>query len=201
MLTFIVLTLTVFASAQTYTREYHVMTDDEKIGQVTAIRTVKENVEHYMITCEMSVRMLLKVDISYKLEALYKQDVLYSSSAIVYLNDNVQDKVNVRRAGSSYVIVNDGSTEIITDPIPYTSAWLYYHLPETDIRIFSETDGTFKTLSKLNTFEFELTDPGNSSQVSTYTYTPGRGLLRIDIDRKFIPTFRLQFAGETVRDL
>ncbi len=194
--------MSVFAlsNAQTVTREYDVISSNDKVGSVVAVKRESNGYEHYLITCEMSVRMLLKINVSYNLKASYKNGILVSSAATVYLNDKVQNKVNVERSGSNYVMIKDGDTEIITYPIEYSSARLYFQLPDGDKQVFSETDGTFKTLKRLSTYAFELTGPGNSSDNNKYTYVPNLGLLSIVVDRQFIPTFQLTYAGETVRD-
>jgi len=188
------------ANAQTVTREYDVISNKEKVGSVVAVNRELNGFEHYLITCEMSVRMILKINVSYNLKASFKNGFLMSSAATMYLNGKIQSQVQVERSGTNYVMIKDGVTEIITEPIEYSSARLYFHLPDGDKKVFSETDGTFKTLKRLSTYAFELTDPGNSGDNNKYTYVPHLGLLSILVDRQFIPTFQLTYAGETVLD-
>jgi hypothetical protein len=150
------------ANAQTVTREYDVISNKEKVGSVVAVNRELNGFEHYLITCEMSVRMILKINVSYNLKASFKNGFLMSSAATMYLNGKIQSQVQVERSGTNYVMIKDGVTEIITEPIEYSSARLYFHLPDGDKKVFSETDGTFKTLKRLSTYAFEF---GRQQQV------------------------------------
>lgn len=186
--------------AQVHTRQYDVITDGEKVGNAVAIKKLTKDTEHIVITCEMSVKMLFRINVSYKLEALYKNGVLMSSSAVVNVNGRVQNKVDVERTGNTYIIVKDGDSEIYTELITWSSASLYFYFPDGDTRVFSEADGTFKHLKRKTLSTFELTDPESSGLRNTYTYAANRGLENVFIDKPFVPNFELSFSGETYKN-
>jgi hypothetical protein len=198
--TFILLIACTSLHAQTHTRQYDVITDGEKVGNAVAVKKLTKDTEHILITCDMSVKMLFRINVSYKLDVKYKNGVLISSSAVVNVNGRIQNKVDVERTGNTYIIVKDGDSEIYTDLITWSSASLYFYFPDGDTKVFSEADGSFKHLQRKTLSTFELTDPESTGLRNTYTYAANRGLENVFIDKRFIPNFELSFSGETYKN-
>lgn len=186
------------ANAQTYLRNYEIESSDKVVGGITATRSIEGDYTEYNVTSEVAMTILFEVEVSYKVQAIYKNDILISSSATVYLNGNTQNDVNCERTGDHYTIVADGHTTRIYEDIKYSSALLYFNKP-TDVRkVFSETDGTLKTLTETADGKFRLKDPEKEKNVNTYTYSSDQGLQSIIIDRMLLPTLKVTGVREAV---
>lgn len=179
------------ANAQIYLRNYEVSSSDKVVGGIEATRTPEGDYVRYDVTSEVAMRILFEVKVSYKVQAIYKNGVLESSSATVYLNGSVQNDVNCQRTGDHYTIVSDGHTTRIYDDIKWSSALLYFNKPKDTRKIFSETDGTFKDLSETAEGKFKVKDPEKESNVNTYTYSSDQGLQSILLERSLLPTLKI----------
>ena len=188
------------ANAQTYLRNYEVESSDKVVGGITATRSIEGDYTEYNVTSEVAMTILFEVEVSYKVQAIYKGGILISSSATVYLNGNTQNDVNCERTGDHYTIVADGHTTRIYEDIKYSSALLYFNKPKDVRKVFSETDGTLKTLSETADGKFKLKDPEKEKNVNTYTYSSDQGLQSIIIERMLLPTLKVTGVREVVID-
>ncbi len=195
--------LTIFclsANAQTYLRNYKVESSDKLVGKISATRSVDGDYVQYDITSVVVMTILFEVKVEYKLQAIYKNDILVSSSATVYLNGRTQNDMNCERTGDHYTLVSDGHTTRIYEDIKWSSAKLYFHKPDDVRKVFSETDGTFKNLSETADGKFLLKDPEKDSNMNTYSYSSDQGLNQIIIERSLLPTLKVTGAREVVLD-
>ncbi len=184
------------ANAQTYVRNYEISSSDKVVGGISATKSTEGDYTHYDVFSEVSMRILFEVNVSYKVQAIYKNDILQSSSATVYLNGNVQNDVNCERTGDHYTIVADGHTTRIYEDIRWSSAKLYFNKPKDVRKMFSETDGTFKTLSTTADGKILSKDPEKESNVNTYTYSTDQGLHSIIMERMLLPTLKISAVRE-----
>ena len=58
-------------------------------------------------------------------------------------------------------------------------------------KVFSETNGVMKNLSKTSEGDFRLKDPEKNSAVNTYNYSSEQGLHSIIIERSLFPTLKV----------
>lgn len=188
------------ANAQTYLRNYKVESSDKLVGKISATRSVDGDFVQYDITSEVVMTILFEIKVEYKLQATYKNDILVSSSATVYLNGRTQSDMNCERTGDHYTLVSDGHTTRIYEDIKWSSAKLYFNKPDDVRKIFSETDGTFKDLSKTSDGKYILKDPEKDSNMNTYSYSSDQGLNQIIIERSLLPTLKVTGAREVVLD-
>lgn len=188
------------ANAQTYLRNYKVESSDELVGKISATRSVEGDYIQYEVNSHVEMTILFKVEVDYKLQATYKEGVLVSSSATVYLNGRTQENMNCEREGDHYTLVSDGHTTRIYEDIKWSSAKLYFDKPDDVRKVFSETDGSFKNLSKTADGKYLLKDPQQDANVNTYTYSSEQGLHRIIIERRLLPTLKVTGAREVVLD-
>ncbi|NEN25379.1 hypothetical protein G3O08_17930 [Cryomorpha ignava] len=179
------------ANAQIYLRNYEVSSSDKVVGGITATRTPEGDYVRYDVSSEVSMRILFEVNVSYKVQAIYKSGILVSSSATIYLNGNVQNNVNCERTGDHYTVVADGHTTRIYEDIKWSSALLYFNKPKDTRKIFSETEGAFKDLSETADGKFKLKDSEKESNVNTYTFSSDQGLQTIIIERSLLPTLKV----------
>lgn len=188
------------ANAQTYLRNYEIESSDKVVGGITATRSIDGDFIEYNVTSDVSMTILFEVNVSYKVQAIFKNNILVSSSATVYLNGNPQNDVICERTGDHYTIVADGHTTKIYEDIKFTSASLYFNKPAGVRKVFSETDGTFKTVSETSEGKFKLKDPEKEKNVNTYTYSSDQGLQSIIIDRMLLPTLKVTGVREVKLD-
>lgn len=188
------------ANAQIYLRNYEVSSSNKVVGGIEATRTPEGDYVRYDVSSEVSMRILFEVNVSYKVQAIYKNGILVSSSATVYLNGNVQNDVNCERTGDHYTIVADGHTTRIYEDIKWSSALLYFNKPKDTRKIFSETDGAFKDLSETADGKFRVRDPENEKNVNTYTFSSDQGLQSIILERSLLPTLKVTGVRQVVLD-
>src|SRR5690554_6900704 len=188
------------ANAQIYLRNYEISSSDKVVGGISATRTPEGDYVRYDVSSEVSMRILFEVNVSYKVQAIYQNDVLVSSSATVYLNGNVQNNVNCQRTGDHYIIVADGHTTRIYEDIKWSSALLYFNKPKDVRKIFSETEGIFKNLSETADGKFKLKDPEKETIVNTYTFSSDQGLQSIILERPLLPTLKIVGVREIKLD-
>lgn len=188
------------ANAQIYLRNYEISSSDKVVGGISATRTPEGDYIRYDVSSEVSMRILFEVNVSYKVQAIYQNDVLVSSSATVYLNGNVQNNVNCQRTGDHYTIVADGHTTRIYEDIKWSSALLYFNKPKDVRKIFSETEGIFKNLSETADGKFKLKDPEKETIVNTYTFSSDQGLQSIILERPLLPTLKIVGVREIKLD-
>lgn len=188
------------ANAQTYLRNYKVESSDKLVGRIAATRSVDGDYVQYDVTSTVAMTILFEIKVEYKLQATYKNDVLVSSSATVYLNGRTQSDMNCERTGDHYTLLSDGHTTRIYEDIKWSSAKLYFTKPDDVRKVFSETDGTFKTLSKTADGKYLLKDPEKDSNINTYSYSSEQGLNQIIIERSLLPTLKVTGAREVILD-
>lgn len=188
------------ANAQTYLRNYKVESSDKLVGKIAATRAVDGDYVQYDVTSTVVMTILFEIKVEYKLQATYKNDVLVSSSATVYLNGRTQSDMNCERTGDHYTLLSDGHTTRIYEDIKWSSAKLYFNKPDDVRKVFSETDGTFKTLSKTSDGKYLLKDPEKDANINTYSYSSDQGLNQIIIERSLLPTLKVTGSREVILD-
>ena len=176
---------------QVYTRSYEVKSGDKRVGEINATKHVSGEVVQYEVTSDVYMTMIFSIHVSYKVQANFKEGVMVSSSATVYINDRVQNKVDAERTGDHYTVNIDGHTSRIYEDITFSSAKLYFSKPEKIKEVFSETNGIMKNLSETADGNFRLKDPDKDSSVNTYTYSSEQGLHSIVIERSLFPTLNV----------
>ena len=184
------------ANAQTYLRNYEIESDDKVVGGITATRSVEGDYVEYNVTSDVRMRVLFEVNVSYKLQAIYKDEILVSSSATIYLNGAIQNDVSCERTGDHYTIVVDGHTTRIYEDIHWSSGKLYFNKPKGAKKVFSETDGNFKNIGETADGKFVQRDPKKEKNVNTYTYSSDQGLHSILLKRMLLPELKVTAVRE-----
>jgi hypothetical protein len=180
-----------FGHSQVYTRNYEIKAGDNVIGNVRAVKHDEGSVVQYDVTSEVKYKLLFTIEVSYKVQASYKDGKLVSSSATVYLNGDIQNTVDIEKTGDHYTVVKDGHTTRIYQDINFSSAKLYFSRPDEIKSVLSETEGRLMNLSKTADEKFKLRDPEKSSSLNTYDYSSDQGLHSIEIERRLFPTLKL----------
>ncbi len=196
----LLITLSMSCFGQTYKRNFTITSDDKQVGIMSATRSEEGDFVQYDVSSEVSMTILFKISVSYKVQATYKNDLLVASSATVYLNGDVQNDVNVERTGDHYTVTADGHTTRIYEDIRWSSAKLYFNKPVGAKKVLSETDGLLKNISELANGDFRLKDPEKESNVNTYNYSSDQGLNSIDLQRALLPDLLIRSARDPKLD-
>ena len=184
------------ANAQTYLRNYEIESDDKVVGGITATKSTEGDYTEYNVTSEVAMRIIFQINVSYKAQAVYKNNILVSSSATIYLNGAIQNDVSCQRTGDHYTVVVDGHTTRIYEDIEWSSAKLYFNKPKGARKVFSETDGDFKTIGETADGKFVQRDPQKDKNVNTYTYSSDQGLHSILFKRMLLPDLTVTSVRE-----
>lgn len=184
------------ANAQTYLRNYQIESDDKVVGGITATRSVEGDYMEYNVTSEVKMRIIFEINVSYKVQAIYKNEILVSSSATIYLNGAIQNDVSCERTGDHYTVEVDGHTTRIYEDIKWSSAKLYFTKPKDARKVFSETDGSFKNIGETADGKFVQRDPQRDKNVNTYTYSSDQGLHSILFKRMLLPDLTVTSVRE-----
>lgn len=188
------------ANAQIYLRNYEIESDDKVVGGITATRSSEGDFTEYIVTSEVTMRIIFEINVSYKVQAVYKNEVLVSSSATIYLNGAIQNDVSCERTGDHYTVVVDGHTTRIYEDIQWSSAKLYFNKPKGAKKVFSETDGNFKNMGETSDGKFVQRDPQKDKNVNTYTYSSDQGLHSILFKRMLLPDLTVTSVREVKID-
>ena len=192
----IAVVISLSANAQIYMRNYEIESDDSVVGGITATRSTEGDFIEYNVTSEVKMRIIFEINVSYKVQAIYKNEVLVSSSATIYLNGAIQNDVNCQRTGDHYTVVVDGHTSRIYEDIKWSSAKLYFNKPKDARKVFSETDGEFKNIGETADGKFVQRDPKKDKNVNTYTYSSDQGLHSILFKRMLLPDLTVTTVRE-----
>lgn len=187
---------TLSTHAQTYTRKYEVKSSDKRVGQVVAERSIEGEIEQYTVNSDVTMSMLISINVSYKVQATFKKGILISSSATIYLNGSVQDNVDVERKDDHYEVKVNGHITRIYQHITASSASLFFKKPTGIKMVFSETSGYLKPLTETADGKFKLRDPEKESTLNTYTYSSEQGLNNIEIERAIFPLLNVVYVRE-----
>jgi hypothetical protein len=179
------------ASGQVSYRNYDVKNDEDVVGSVNAVKRVVGDEAHYEVKSDVTISMIIKVNIVYSVSAVYKNAVLQTSKASIYVNGKLRHSVVAKRQSDKYELVVDGELRYLAAPIVASSATLYFQRPDGIRDIFSETSGVLKSLSKISIGRFELIDLEQSSDLNTYTYSNSDLLDLIVVERFLLPTLKL----------
>lgn len=192
----IIILVSLSANAQTYLRNYDIETNDQIIGGVTATQTVNGDYREYSITAKVTMTTVFEVNLEYKVQAIFQNQNLVSSSSTIYLNNQVQSTTSCERTGNHYTIVKDGHSTKIYDPITWSSAKLFFNKPQDVRKAFSETEGIMKNLSTTADGKFILRDPDNTDNTNTYTFSSPQGLHAILFKRQLLPELTITGVRE-----
>lgn len=159
-----------FGNSQTL--DYDIISKEHSIGHLTTTKTVKDSIVQIDVVSEVSVRILIKIDVKYKLQSTYKNNELFFSSITTYVNGKVHSTCKTERTGNHYTITKDGQTTKFFNKIDFSNALLYYEAPKNQSTIFSEANGFEKQVKQNGVNTYDLVNPDNQ-RISMYNYTDG----------------------------
>lgn len=157
------------ASAQTLF--YEVVRGDKKLGDMTVIRTIDNEMTTYDVESKVVFRLLFSFTVDYESTCEYKDGMLIKEYAKSDLNGSTQKKSTVWFDGDKYTLDLDGTKVELSDKkIDYSVGVVYFIEPKDQQRVFSPRFGQYLTFEKVSANQYELDSPDGSN---IYTYTNG----------------------------
>ena len=160
--------------------EFQIEFKNNVIGTYQVEKLEMDGFTVYKSSSESKLRFIGTINARYELETVFKGQVLIRSEVRTYKNGTLDSEAVTTLAGSHYIVIVDGNKSIIDkNKIDKSIVQLYFKPPQDGERFFSEKDGSFKVVSKIDDSEFKV---GKSSP-SIFKYE-GEKLNRVDISFK-----------------
>lgn len=143
---------------------YRIDYNDDSIGYMLAKRISEEGKVTYELETESTVSLIL----SFKHYAIYKSEykngMLVQAMAEYTVNDKKRSSTKIYYEKDRYMIEKDGDVTEYAVPIHESIATLYFKEPSSQ-SIFSERQGDFLPLQRINDNEYKITKPDDRTNV------------------------------------
>ncbi len=190
-LSFILITFLV-GQVLSQTTTYTITANGHPIGDLSVKKSKTNDYMQIAVTSDVKVKLFITVDISYKLNATYKNNELVSSAVTVYVKGKVHSKITTTKNGQYYTIVDNGHTSQYLHKITYSSALFFVKEPQGITSVYSDFGGSLKPLAEIDAHLYQLTNP-SSGHHENYLYAYG-ALQKATIEHSLL-TFELTKKG------
>ena len=146
-------------NAQTY--KFEILSKGKKIGTITGTIKTIDKVIKVDIVALAKIHFIIDEDIKYELNSVYKDGMLFFSSASIFLNNKPHFSSVIRKDGENYILTKNGKQTTLNEPIYYSGSLLYFIEPIDKQKIFSEIDDILKDITKDSTSFYKIVNPKN----------------------------------------
>lgn len=168
--------------ANAQTRKYEVVLSGNKIGELTATKTVKGAFTTYKLESKSEAKVLFSTKKNYVLmDVTYKDGILVSSYCKNEINDEVDNYASINWDGSKYNITNEKKKFTHPTEVKYSVISLYFSEPKGMKQLFTERIGEVYPLTDLGSGRYEYKIPNGDKNV--YVYKNGE---LVETERKTI---------------
>ncbi|MCG9910767.1 MAG: hypothetical protein MH137_05635 [Flavobacteriales bacterium] len=168
--------------ANAQTRKYEVVLSGNKIGELTATKTVKGAFTTYKLESKSEAKVLFSTKKNYVLmDVTYKDGILVSSYCKNEINDEVDNYASINWDGSKYNITNEKKKFTHPTQVKYSVISLYFSEPKGMTQLFTERIGEVYPLTDLGSGKYEYKIPNGDKNV--YVYKNGE---LVETERKTI---------------
>lgn len=151
------------------TRKYEVVLSGDKIGELTATRTVKGAFTTYKLESKSEAKVLFTTKKNYVLmDVTYKDGKLISSYCKNEVNDEVDNYASISWDGSKYNITNEKGKLTYTTPVTFSVISLYFNEPKGITNLFTERIGAAYPLKDLGSGRYEYKIPNGDKNIYVY---------------------------------
>jgi hypothetical protein len=171
--------------------QYIVIKDGKRIGEIRATRAIEDNQTIYDVITTLSVKVLLKQDISYSSHSVYQNGILLAANAKSFLNNKLHHKCTTTWKVNKYEIRRDEDKHTLNRQVTYSGAQLYFKEPVGISNVYSEMSGHDNTMVRTGDHNYTLTD-GKTRKKNKYMYKGGM------LDHAFINHSLLDFEVQRV---
>lgn len=167
---------------------YDIISNSFKIGDLYVSKSQNGNEIIYQSKSKTEVKLFVKVELSYNLDAIYKNNQLVFSSVSTYLNGKLHTNTTAEKNKNSYILVSNKHQNRLFKTITYSGVKLYFNEPKNITFVFSEFYNGFNPIKKIanNTYLLTNIENGNTSE---YYYQ--KGILKKAIIHHTLMTFSL----------
>ena len=158
------------------------MQGGNKIGTLTASKTVSGNKTEFSMTSEVEKRMIMKLEVYEKHTASFTNDKLTGATVIRKVNGKVKVDKKIICTDASCTITSEGETSSIQQqPVVHSVLNIYFFEPEKVKEIFSDNFEKMIALQNMGNHAYKLSMPdGNTA----YYYYANGICSKVKVDHK-----------------
>lgn len=170
------------ASLMAQTRKYDIILSGDKIGTLTATKTVKGAFTTYKLESSSEAKVLFSTRKNYVLmDVTYKDGILVSSYCKNEIDGEVDNYASINWDGTKYNITNEKKKLTYPTAVKYSVISLYFGEPKGITNLFTERIGEAYPLKDLGSGKYEYKIPNGDKNV--YIYRNGE---LVETERKTI---------------
>lgn len=148
--------------------KYKIRMKDDEVGIMTAVRTgkTKQKIE---LESNISFQKLITIQLHYRMEASYENNVLLLSSTIQQANGKEMANTTTKKTESGYTITTTKGTSTVTEKqILFNLCKLYFEEPKGVKQVWSDTYGEMLAIKAVGPGKYELTLPDGNKNYYSY---------------------------------
>lgn len=168
---FFVLT-SISANSETLTAKYKIFMLGANIGEFSVTQTNNHGDINIDATTEVKINFLFSYRIKYVQNTVYKQGVLKNAHVKTYKNGKLNSTMWMKLNEREYLLIVDGDTIIINDPITYSGSLIYFNEPKTKTRIFKERNAEMRQIAPAGNHTYIIKDE-KGKLLNKYFYDDG----------------------------
>ncbi len=154
------------------TAKYNISMLGANVGEFSVNQISEgENVKIEAIT-DVKVNLLFSYRIKYIQNTVYNNGVLQHSQIETYKNDKLNSTVFMKLEGDSYLVVNDGDTMSINEPITYSGSLVYFNEPKNIKQIYKERSSEMIPITSVGEHIY-ITKDEKEKELNRYFYDKG----------------------------
>ncbi len=142
------------------------------VGEFTVVQTNNNGNIYIEAITDVKVNLLFSYRIKYVQNTVYNQGILQSSHVETYKNGKLNSNMWLRKEKDSYLLINDGDTTIINDPITYSGSLLYFNEPTGINRIYNERGIEMRQINAVSKHVYIIKDE-KDREINRYHYEDG----------------------------
>jgi hypothetical protein len=128
---------------------FNVLHKGDYIGELKASKTVDGDFITYTNTTNLKARVIMEMQVKFKIQSIYKNNLLESSKVDISLNGKPYSNNSTKKVGNSYEFYKDGKLKsTINGPIKYSATLMLFAEPKGITSAYSEESGGFHTIQK-----------------------------------------------------
>ncbi len=151
--------------------KYDVIRNGKIIGQLSSIKTTKNNVVEYRAESNVEVNVIFAIKIYTFVSGVFSNGQLTDGKIIRRVNGKDKANAHIYWSHDKYYIREEMKTKEFKDHIYYTTACLMNREPLNLTRIFSENYQKFLDIIQVKPHQYKLSLPDGN--YNYYTYTNG----------------------------
>lgn len=151
---------------------YNLLIRDKVVGELVAVREVKNGQEVYRNITDVEANLLKKFNIKFDLTSVFTEGELHRCHSKTVVNGSLHKETLITRKGNAYHVNINGDKSRVDHRITYASSMLILREPKGLNLCFSEQDGEFHPLEYKGNGYYKKQNP--SGGINDYSYRDGK---------------------------